>query len=390
MLTKLANDPCNVVYIVSGRSKQNLQDWFGHINNLGLAAEHGYYIRQPTKWHRERAAILRRKEVESHLSLDATAAEISALYLEDAEISRQVLQTNTSCCAINSWFAQKNGRVVLMPRSRSADSIPSLGRPIPRAAQVPLGSIRTLPPIQDHEAWPMALPRIDSRQASAEHDGESPLHYVHGTDTDESPDDIVESEWEMKFPNLDLSWKAEVLSMLQDVTTRTPGSFIEAKDCSITWHFRDCDPDFGLTQAKSLQLHFDHILQHSPVKVVSAIQKRYLIIVPRRLSKGRAVQHILAEHDLAGDRFDLIIAFGDERTDEDMFDVLQGNYCFTCTVGRKTTRATHFVDSADDVCIALQALNQVCLRSSTTTTTTTTTTVRLMILIFRWETIRTA
>ena len=40
------------------------------------------------------------------------------------------------------------------------------------------------------------------------------------------------------------------------------------------------------------------------------------------------------------DRFDLILAIGDERTDEDMFEVLQKSpHCFTCTVGCKLSRA---------------------------------------------------
>lgn len=28
----------------------------------------------------------------------------------------------------------------------------------------------------------------------------------------------------------------------------------------LTWHFQDTDPDFGQTQAKNLQLHFEQML----------------------------------------------------------------------------------------------------------------------------------
>lgn len=99
MLTSLSNDANNIVYIVSGRSRQNLQDWFGHIKNLGLAAEHGYYIRAPMKWHQEKQAMFVRKELESHLRLDTVShatltqreqQQLTALYLEDAEAALQV------------------------------------------------------------------------------------------------------------------------------------------------------------------------------------------------------------------------------------------------------------------------------------------------------------
>eukprot|EP00903_Cladosiphon_okamuranus_P018856 g17344.t1 len=47
-LTELCRDPNNVVFVVSGRGKDELQQAFGHIQGLGLAAEHGSFFRWPT------------------------------------------------------------------------------------------------------------------------------------------------------------------------------------------------------------------------------------------------------------------------------------------------------------------------------------------------------
>jgi trehalose 6-phosphate synthase/phosphatase len=58
-----------------------------------------------------------------------------------------------------------------------------------------------------------------------------------------------------------LTASLQVLSILQNFTERTPGSYLELKDSGLTWHFKDADADFGLTQAKNLQLHFDQMLQ---------------------------------------------------------------------------------------------------------------------------------
>ena len=43
----LASDPRNAVWIISGRDQAFLDEWMGHIPELGLSAEHGSFIRQP-------------------------------------------------------------------------------------------------------------------------------------------------------------------------------------------------------------------------------------------------------------------------------------------------------------------------------------------------------
>ncbi|KKA16990.1 Alpha,alpha-trehalose-phosphate synthase (UDP-forming) [Rasamsonia emersonii CBS 393.64] len=43
----LAADPKNAVWIISGRDQAFLDEWMGHIPELGLSAEHGCFIRKP-------------------------------------------------------------------------------------------------------------------------------------------------------------------------------------------------------------------------------------------------------------------------------------------------------------------------------------------------------
>ncbi|KAK7348702.1 hypothetical protein VNO80_23323 [Phaseolus coccineus] len=60
VLNALCNDPKNIVFIVSGRGRDSLSDWFTSCQMLGLAAEHGYFLR----WNKD-------SEWEaSHLSAD--------------------------------------------------------------------------------------------------------------------------------------------------------------------------------------------------------------------------------------------------------------------------------------------------------------------------------
>lgn len=51
-LTALCADPKNIVWVISGRDQKVLEEWLGHIPNLGFSAEHGSFMRQPggQKW----------------------------------------------------------------------------------------------------------------------------------------------------------------------------------------------------------------------------------------------------------------------------------------------------------------------------------------------------
>lgn len=51
-LKTLATNPRNSVWIISGRDQAFLQEWMGHISEIGLSAEHGCFMRHPnsTEW----------------------------------------------------------------------------------------------------------------------------------------------------------------------------------------------------------------------------------------------------------------------------------------------------------------------------------------------------
>ncbi|CAN6549000.1 unnamed protein product [Malus baccata var. baccata] len=46
LLNTLCKDPKNTVFIVSGRGRTSLSDWFASCETLGIAAEHGYFLRR--------------------------------------------------------------------------------------------------------------------------------------------------------------------------------------------------------------------------------------------------------------------------------------------------------------------------------------------------------
>lgn len=46
-LTKLSEDPKNLVYIISGRDGGFLEQHLGHLDQVGFSAEHGCFVREP-------------------------------------------------------------------------------------------------------------------------------------------------------------------------------------------------------------------------------------------------------------------------------------------------------------------------------------------------------
>ncbi|CAM9218096.1 unnamed protein product, partial [Ascophyllum nodosum] len=315
VLEALCEDPANVVYIISGRRKSELERWLGSVPRLGLIAEHGYWVK-PAAAHR------------SHAWNDRGARD-------DTTNAR----TSDQCAHVGKWGAEGGNSEGRFTERRGNGVGTNAGRhtPGPHMREDPTRAkiIGAVPPSSPES--------FTSRQ--------HPNQHQHQQRGDDARQEEGGSEWVLRSHNADLSWRDEVLAILENFTGRTPGSFLELKDSGLTWHFQDTDPDYGQTQAKNLQLHFEQMLAKEQVRVVMAPSKKYIVIQPSRINKGKALHTLLVE-DID---FDLILGVGDERTDEDMFDVLQDSQvCFTCTVGLKISKAQYYVEDTNAVLAVMQ------------------------------------
>lgn len=57
--------------------------------------------------------------------------------------------------------------------------------------------------------------------------------------------DSFDCNWISLLNETELSWKKDILEIFEYFTERTPGSFIEQKSASVTWHYRLSDPEYG-------------------------------------------------------------------------------------------------------------------------------------------------
>lgn len=148
-------------------------------------------------------------------------------------------------------------------------------------------------------------------------------------------------------------WKEQVRGYLDHFCRTTPGSFIEEKDESFSWHFRLSDAeflpgtDFGEFQAKELRLLLAEVLSNVPVHVL--VGNRVIEIRPAAINKGLVVPFILGASPRP------VIAIGDDTTDEDIFAALDGE-AVTIKVGHGETCARYRLQSHIGVREYLKAL----------------------------------
>ncbi|KAL1924300.1 uncharacterized protein VTP21DRAFT_7335 [Calcarisporiella thermophila] len=173
----------------------------------------------------------------------------------------------------------------------------------------------------------------------------------------------VAQKWECLVPDMDIGWKKEVLRVFEYYTERTPGSFIEEKNASVVWHYRKADhPTYGAWQASECLNHISDSLTVYPIHAFSG--NKNVEVLPRDVSKSSAVNRILSDITRThGSPPDFIICIGDDRSDEDMFDVLNKaqergelHQAITVTVGSKSSEAKFFVSGVPSVLSCLEIL----------------------------------
>lgn len=123
--------------------------------------------------------------------------------------------------------------------------------------------------------------------------------------------------WTNLTSRLDMSWLSEVSEIFSYYTERTTGSHIEIKKSSITWHYRQSDPEWGAFQCRQCQDLLEHNLARKrPIEVL--VGKKNLEVRPIAVNKGEIVRRIVWEN---GDA-EFVFCAGDDKTDEDMFRAL--------------------------------------------------------------------
>jgi trehalose 6-phosphate synthase/phosphatase len=132
-------------------------------------------------------------------------------------------------------------------------------------------------------------------------------------------------------------WVKRVNPILEQFAASTPGSHVEVKSASIAWHYRCAPREFGARQAHELRMLLGDVLSNQPLEVWEG--KKVIEVRLRGISKGLVAQRVKAEAEPGT----VIVAIGDDRTDEDLFRALPPS-SLTVAVGRPWTAATFRLD----------------------------------------------
>lgn len=144
-------------------------------------------------------------------------------------------------------------------------------------------------------------------------------------------------------------WKERVRPELETFSARVPGSFVEEKTASLAWHYRLVDAEFGAIQSRELRLYLAEKFAGQSMDILPG--DKVVEIRPRGVHKGRVVGE--ATKDAAPGA--LVVAIGDDRTDEDLFASIPPGG-LTIHAGNKPTRAAFRVNGPDEVRALLAGL----------------------------------
>ncbi len=123
-------------------------------------------------------------------------------------------------------------------------------------------------------------------------------------------------EWRTLI-DLDLSWMRPIERLLRRVAADVPGAHVERKACSVAWHYREAEPEYGSWRAHELLNDLGQHLGGAPAEVL--LGHRVIEVRARGVDKGLYVRDVFPDGKESS-RF--VMGLGDDRTDHDLLDAL--------------------------------------------------------------------
>jgi len=109
-------------------------------------------------------------------------------------------------------------------------------------------------------------------------------------------------------------WKFRIRNLMELYAGRLPRSWVEEKEFTLAWHFRQAEPDLAALRTRELADHLIGLTEMSDLKIVEG--HKVIEVKPSGASKGAACQRLLTKG------YDFVLAIGDDATDEELFRIL--------------------------------------------------------------------
>lgn len=139
-----------------------------------------------------------------------------------------------------------------------------------------------------------------------------------------------DSQWHT-IDTLRNDWKDGIRPILDLYADRTPGAFLEEKEFSLAWHYRNADPELASLRVLELKDALIQMISNLNLGVMDG--NKVLEIKNAGIGKGHAAKIMLAKRN-----WEFVLAAGDDITDEDLFSVLPPE-TFSLKVGLRPSKA---------------------------------------------------
>ncbi len=187
----------------------------------------------------------------------------------------------------------------------------------------------------------------DARFLSKQFSGtEIPLAAEHGG----SFLDISKNKWIRRVHQPRTTWYQSAQKIMSHYSMRVPRSRVEKKRFSLAWHYRQSPNEYAGYMARKLADELETGLANLPVTIVRG--KKVIEVRASEADKGVFTNWYLEHY--APSTFPL--AFGDDRTDEDMFRAVRGRSGMSFKIGVTDTSADYMLEVQAQVLPFLSAL----------------------------------
>ena len=160
-----------------------------------------------------------------------------------------------------------------------------------------------------------------------------------------------ERTWVLEEPLSD-DWKDAVRPVLADFVDRTPGSMLEEKDFSLVWHYRMCSQELAERRVIEIKNALGDGLADRGIALMDG--NKVVEVKPRGVDKGHAAHRWFRDP-----AYGFVMAAGDDRTDEDVFEAAPES-AWTVKIGDGPTRARYALKNTGEMRALLEQLAAAC------------------------------
>lgn len=161
----------------------------------------------------------------------------------------------------------------------------------------------------------------------------------------------VNEKWEKQIIDNSI-WKTAVKPLFSRISLKCPGSFMEEKNFSLAWHYRNVDSKSGYACSRDLIDVLKDVINTYNLRILDG--NKVVELLNREIGKGKAVKKIMEQNS-----YDFILSIGDDATDEEIFKVFSNiENCCTIKVGNGSTLAKYKLDTVEDVILFLKHLSE--------------------------------